>query len=56
MWVLATLCVAGNVVALATSKTPATQRFTIADEKGMDHDMENQRNWNDLVMQVHEIQ
>ena len=40
----------------ATSKTPAIQRFTIADEKGMEQDMENQRNWNDLVMQVQEIQ
>ena len=40
----------------ATSKTPAIKRFTIADEKGMEHEMENQRNWNDLVMQVQEIQ
>lgn len=40
----------------ATSKTPAIRRFTIADEKGMEHDLENQRNWNDLVMQVQEIQ
>ncbi len=40
----------------ATSKTPAIKRFTIADEKGMEHDMENQRNWNDLVMNVQEIQ
>ena len=39
----------------ATSKTPAVKRFTIADEKGMEHDMENQRNWNDLVMQVQDI-
>lgn len=39
----------------ATSKTAAIKRFTIADEKGMEHDMENQRNWNDLVMQVQEI-
>ena len=39
----------------ATSKTPAIKRFTIADEKGMEHDMENQRNWNDLVMQVQDI-
>ncbi|MEM9598786.1 MAG: enoyl-CoA hydratase/isomerase family protein [Acidobacteriota bacterium] len=39
----------------ATSKTPAIQRFTVADEKGMEHDMENQRNWNDLVMQVQDI-
>ena len=40
----------------ATCKTPAIKRFTIADEKGMEHDMENQRNWNDLVMQVQDIQ
>ena len=40
----------------ATSKTPAIKRFTIADEKGMEHDMDNQRNWNELVMQVQEIQ
>ncbi len=40
----------------ATAKTPAIKRFTIADEKGMEHDMENQRNWNDLVMAVQEIQ
>ncbi|MEM9110474.1 MAG: enoyl-CoA hydratase/isomerase family protein [Planctomycetota bacterium] len=39
----------------ATSKTPAIKRFTIADEKGMGHDLENQRNWNDLVMQVQDI-
>ncbi len=39
----------------ATSKTPAIKRFTIADEKGMEHDMDNQRNWNDLVMNVQEI-
>lgn len=39
----------------ATSKTPAIKRFTIADEKGMEHNMENQRNWNDLVMKVQDI-
>ncbi|MEM9060645.1 MAG: enoyl-CoA hydratase/isomerase family protein [Pseudomonadota bacterium] len=40
----------------ATSKTPAIKRFTIADEQGLEHDIENQRNWNDLVMKVQEIQ
>nr|WP_234042011.1 enoyl-CoA hydratase/isomerase family protein [Persicirhabdus sediminis] len=40
----------------ATSKTPAVKRFAIADEQGLEHDMENQRNWNDLVMNVQEIQ
>ncbi len=40
----------------ATSHTPAIKRFTIADEKGMQRDMENQRNWNDLVMGVQDIE
>lgn len=39
----------------ATSKTPAVKRFAIADEQGLEHDIENQRNWNDLVMKVQEI-
>lgn len=39
----------------ATSKTPAVKRFTIADKQGLEHDIENQRNWNDLVMNVQEI-
>ncbi len=39
----------------ATSKTPAIKRFTIADGKGLEHDIENQRNWNNLVMQVQDI-
>ncbi|MEM9478758.1 MAG: enoyl-CoA hydratase/isomerase family protein [Verrucomicrobiota bacterium] len=39
----------------ATSKTPAIKRFTIADEKEMQFDLENQRNWGELVMQVQEI-
>ena len=39
----------------ATSKTPAIKRFTIADEQGLEHDIENQRNWNELVMNVQEI-
>ena len=40
----------------ATSKTPAIKRFSIADDKGLEHQMENQRKWNDLVMDVQEIQ
>ncbi|MEM9280577.1 MAG: enoyl-CoA hydratase/isomerase family protein [Verrucomicrobiota bacterium] len=40
----------------ATSQTPAIKRFTIADEKGMQLDMENQRNWNDLVVAVQDIE
>lgn len=39
----------------ATSKTPAVKRFTLADEQGLEHDMENQRNWEDLVMRVQDI-
>ena len=39
----------------ATSKTPAIKRFTLADEQGLEHDMENQRTWGDLVMKVQEI-
>ena len=39
----------------ATSKTPAVKRFAIADEQGLEHDIENQRNWPDLVMKVQEI-
>lgn len=39
----------------ATSRTPAVKRFAIADEQGLEHDIENQRNWNELVMKVQEI-
>ena len=39
----------------ATSKTPAIKRFTKADEQGMQFDIENQRNWNDLVVAVQDI-
>ena len=39
----------------ATSKTPALKRFTLADEQGLEHDLENQRNWHQLVMQVQDI-
>lgn len=39
----------------ATSKTPAVKRFRIADEQGLEHDIENQRNWNKLVMDVQQI-
>ena len=39
----------------ATSKTPAIKRFAIADGQGLEHDMENQRNWGDLVMKVQDI-
>ncbi|MEM6506406.1 MAG: enoyl-CoA hydratase/isomerase family protein [Planctomycetota bacterium] len=39
----------------ATSKTPAVKRFGMADEKRMQYDLENQRNWPDLVMTVQDI-
>ena len=38
-----------------TSKTPAIKRFTIADKQGLEHNIENQRNWSELVMKVQEI-
>lgn len=40
----------------ATSKTPAIKRFTVADEGCFQNDMENQRNWNDLVIGIQEIE
>ncbi|MGR5143344.1 enoyl-CoA hydratase/isomerase family protein [Photobacterium sp. DNB23_23_1] len=39
----------------ATSKTAAVKRFQIADDQGLEHDMENQRNWEQLVMNVQDI-
>lgn len=39
----------------ASSKTPAIKRFAVADENRMQYDMDNQRNWNNLVMDVQEI-
>ena len=39
----------------ATSKTPAIKRFTVADDNGVEHSVENQRNWNEIVMQVQDI-
>lgn len=39
----------------ATSKTPAVKRFTIAEEQGLQHDMDNQRNWENMVMDVQDI-
>jgi len=40
----------------ATSKTLAIKRFATADEGGLQNDMENQRNWNDVVIRVQDIQ
>jgi len=39
----------------ATSKTPALKRFQTADDQGLQHDVENQRNWESLVMDVQDI-
>lgn len=39
----------------ATSKTPAIKRFTVADEKGLQFELENQRNWENMVMDVQDI-
>ena len=39
----------------ATSQTPALKRFTWADDNGAQFDMDNQRAWNDLVVQVQEV-
>lgn len=41
-----------NWLSQATSKTSAQKRVTITNEQGLEQDFENQRNWNDLVMQV----
>lgn len=40
----------------ATSKTPAIRRFAEADRQGLEHDIKNQRRWNDIVVEVQEIQ
>ncbi len=39
----------------ATSKTPAIKRFIIADENQMQFDMKNQDHWENLVMEVQDI-
>ena len=39
----------------ATSQTPALKRFKWADDNGAQFDMENQRNWQELVVGVQEI-
>ncbi|SHG78770.1 enoyl-CoA hydratase/isomerase family protein [Ferrimonas marina] len=39
----------------ATSKTAAITRFTWADEQGAQFDIDNQRNWNDLVMNIQSV-
>lgn len=40
----------------ATSKTPAIKRFTAADASGFQNDLENQRNFQDAVIAIQEIQ
>ncbi|QDV62088.1 enoyl-CoA hydratase/isomerase family protein [Crateriforma conspicua] len=39
----------------ATSRTPAIRRFAQADETGVQNSLENQRNWNQIVLAVQEI-
>ncbi len=39
----------------ATSQTPALKRFTWADDNGAQFDLDNQRKWEDLVVDVQEI-
>ena len=39
----------------ATSRTLALKRFKTADELGMQFDMDNQRRWHDVVIEVQDI-
>lgn len=39
----------------ATSQTPALKRFKWADDAGAQYDMDNQRAWNDLVVNVQDV-
>ena len=39
----------------ATSKTPAIKRFAHADQEGAQFDMNNQRNWEQLVIDIQEV-
>ncbi len=38
------------------SKTPAHRRFQYADDNGAQNDMDNQRNWDQLVISIQEVQ
>ncbi len=40
----------------ATSKTPAIKRFQVADETGLQNDIENQRSWEQGVIAIQEIE
>ncbi len=37
------------------SQTPAQKRFQYADDNGAQFEMENQRNWQDLVMGIQDV-
>ena len=37
------------------SKTPAQKRFQYADDNGAQNDLDNQRNWEQLVMGIQEV-
>ncbi len=39
----------------ATSQTPACKRFQYADDNGAQFDMNNQHNWNELVVSIQEV-
>lgn len=39
----------------STSQTPALKRFKLADEQGAQFDMNNQRNWENMVVDIQEI-
>ncbi|MEM9338411.1 MAG: enoyl-CoA hydratase/isomerase family protein [Bacteroidota bacterium] len=39
----------------ATSKTPAIKRFTVADENGAQFDHANQKNWENMLMDIQEV-
>ncbi len=39
----------------ATSQTPALKRFALADEQGLQYEMDNQRNWPDMLVGVQEV-
>lgn len=39
----------------AMSKTPAQRRFQYADDNGAQFDMDNQRNWNQLVIGIQDV-
>ena len=40
----------------ATSKTSAIKRFQYADDKGFQNDLENQRNWEQGVIAIQDVE